>query len=120
MNSEPNPAPSSDAIAVLSEKTTSLLPPEYLEFMSRCDGGEGFLGDDYAELRRIEELEPFNADYQTAEYLSNTLLIGSDGGVEFVRVPFIGMSDDVFELVGVSFAELVRSVGKRQGSVVAT
>lgn len=123
MNFQPNPGAPSEALAALSGDTRRLLPPEYVEFMTRCDGGEGFLDDEYAALWRIEELEPFNADYESKSCLQNTILIGSDGGgeayafrtieggIQFVRVPFIGMSDDACEAMDVSFAEFVRAVG---------
>lgn len=79
------------------------LPSDYLQFISEHDGGEGFVGENYLILWRIDELATFNREYEVEIYAPGILLFGSNGGGEgygfdtrettmpVVRVPFIGM-----------------------------
>lgn len=61
------------------------IPQDYLEFMSRHNGGEGNVGENsYMQLVKLEELEKFNRDYQISEYLSGIFIFGTDlGGMLF-------------------------------------
>lgn len=80
------------------------LPQQYKSFMSENDGGEGFVGEQYIILWRVNELVEFNNDYEALKYAPGLLLFGSNGGGEafafdtrdvklpIVMVPFIGMS----------------------------
>lgn len=95
------------------------LPPDYYRFLTTCNGGEGFIGDDYIILWSVEEVKSFNVDYEVAEYAPGLLLFGSDGGgegyafdyrdesVPIVRVPFIGMSHLHIRHVASSFEAFV-------------
>jgi cell wall assembly regulator SMI1 len=79
------------------------LPSDYVEFLGRSNGGEGFIGGSYLVLWKAEELKPFNDDYGADVYAPGLLLFGSDGAGEayafdtnsnkwtIVQVPFIGM-----------------------------
>lgn len=79
------------------------LPPDYLQFLRRQDGGEGFIGANYLILWKAEELISFNREYEVNRHAPGLLLFGSNGGGEgygfdlretdmpIVRVPFIGM-----------------------------
>jgi hypothetical protein len=108
----------SDAVIDKFELSTSLrLPRDYGDFLRRCNGGEGFVGDDYVMLWRLEDIETFNHEYQVDEYLPGFLLIGSSGGGEAYcfktgdgswmvgRVPFVGMSERRFVTLAASFSE---------------
>ncbi|MGR3808246.1 SMI1/KNR4 family protein [Pasteurella testudinis] len=89
------------------------LPEDYLEFMLSCNGGEGFVGDDYFILWEIDDLINYNKEYEVNKYLTNVFLIGSNGGGEaigfklenmnVIRVPFIGMDEDYIEVVANEF-----------------
>jgi SMI1 / KNR4 family (SUKH-1) len=80
-----------------------LLPDSYARFLQQMNGGEGFIGNAYVILRRIEQLIEMNKAHEVAEWAPGLLLFGSDGGGEafafdtrseakpIVSVPFIGM-----------------------------
>ncbi len=79
------------------------LPGDYVQFLRKTNGGEGFVGNAYLILWRIEELLEMNRDYQVAEFAPGLFLFGSNGGGEafafdmrsdampIVSVPFVGM-----------------------------
>ena len=57
------------------------LPEDYLEFMSKHNGGEGPIGElGYGCLFRLEELEEINNEYKVKEYWPGYVVIGSDMG----------------------------------------
>jgi hypothetical protein len=116
----PNPPASQDALPRLIEATsTDPLPTDYLEFLGRANGGEGFLGKHYASLWRAEELVVFNLEYEVKELAPQLFLIGSNGGGEayafdrsissptVFRVPFIGMAYQEIQAVAASFGSFV-------------
>jgi SMI1 / KNR4 family (SUKH-1) len=82
------------------------LPSSYLSFVREKNGGEGFVGENYLWLWKIEELAQFNSDYQVEEYSPGFLFFASNGGGEGYAfdttvealpihiIPFIGMSRD--------------------------
>jgi len=100
-----NGNPPSDAAAIRRFETASgfRLPDGYAEFLQQTNGGEGFVGNAYLILWRVEELLEMNKAYQVAEYAPGLFLFGSDGGGEafafdtrsdakpIVTVPFVGM-----------------------------
>lgn len=131
MQFERNVGASVEAVGGLSDGTRRLLPSEYFEFVARSNGGEGFVGEAYAVLWRIEEVEQLNAGYETKAYLSDTVLIGSDGGgeaygfrlsggaLEFIRVPFVGMHDELccpMESSFADFASAATTAARPEGS----
>lgn len=86
-----------DAINAL-ETAVGKLPDDYTAFMLECNGGEGVFG----VLWSVEEVPPFNEDYQVKICAPGLILFGSNGGGEgfafdtrnnfnVVRIPFIGM-----------------------------
>ena len=100
-------------IEAFEERVNFTLPADYREFLGFADGGEGFIGPhSYAMLWKVEELIPFNKEYQVEEYAPGLLLFGSSGGGEafafdvrepsetpVVSVPFIGMDlNDIVQL----------------------
>jgi hypothetical protein len=113
--------------AALRDAASSLshaLPADYLEFMRKHDGGEGFIRDNYLILWRAEELAPFNAEYEVAQYAPGLILFGSSGGGEgygfdargesmaVVRVPFIGMAWEHAKPVAKSFTESLAQLAR--------
>ena len=100
-----SPAPP-DLIAQTQAGLSFLLPLDYVQFLQRMNGGEGFLGEHaYVALWRVEELRERNAGYEVAEFAPGLFLFGSNGGgeafafdtrsgqLQIVAVPFIGMDD---------------------------
>jgi len=96
------------------------LPSEYVEFLQKNNGGEGFVGKcAYVILWAIGELAFMNQAYEVQKYVPGLLIFGSDGGGEafgfdtrdplwpIVQVPFVGMAWDVAELMGATFREFL-------------
>ena len=92
------------------------LPKDYRDFMMITNGGEGFIGpNSYVRLWKIEELASMNDGYETAKYLPDGLLFGTDGGeeafafdfrtpqIKVVEVPFVGMEWELAWLPSDSF-----------------
>jgi hypothetical protein len=90
-------------IRQLEAESRVRLPDDYAKFLQQANGGEGFVGNAYVILWRVEELLEMNKAYQVAEYAPGLFLFGSDGGGEafafdtrsdakpIVSVPFVGM-----------------------------
>ena len=82
------------------------LPDSYIAFLTRCNGGEGFVGERYVRLWKAEELLTHNHSYEVPESFPNFFFIGTNGGGEayafdisgndprVFEVPFIGMPSD--------------------------
>ena len=99
-----NGAATDGAVALALLELGISLPPSYLSFVSEKNGGEGFVGENYLSLWKVEELAQFNADYQVAKYAPGFLFFASNGGGEGYAfdttveafpihiIPFIGMS----------------------------
>jgi SMI1 / KNR4 family (SUKH-1) len=98
------PAPA-ESIETVEKHFGCTLPPQYKNFMTQRDGGEGFIGAQYLVLWRLGELIEFNRDYEAARYAPGLLLFGSNGAGEAFAfdtrvsedmrirmVPIIGMS----------------------------
>ncbi|HWV14979.1 MAG TPA: SMI1/KNR4 family protein, partial [Cellvibrio sp.] len=94
------------------------LPNDYVEFLRRSDGGEGFVNDNYLILWKLGELKVFNEEYEVDEYAPGIFLFGSNGGGEgygfdlrsetmkIVSIPFIGMDLDCAIVVASDFTSL--------------
>lgn len=97
---------SEQVLASLVAGVPAPLPDDYMAFLGRANGGEGFIGDRYVQLWKAEELVEMNRAYNTAEFFPNLFFIGSDGGGEayafdlsrtdarVFEVPFVGLPTD--------------------------
>jgi SMI1 / KNR4 family (SUKH-1) len=102
----------------LSSQLGVTLPKDYLDFLKRHDGGEGFIGKEYIIFWKAEELANFNREYEVEKYAPGILLFGSSGGGEgygfdldsvskpIVCIPFIGMAPEYAEPVARDFPDL--------------
>ena len=105
------------------------LPPEYCEFLTRCNGGEGFLAVQpcYLRLWPAEEVVGNNRDYQMPEYVPGYFGFADAGGGEFfafdtrgakpwaiVSIPFVPMEEESACAVADNFAELLSQVISRK------
>jgi len=88
----------------LLEAVPGGLPEDYLRFMAKRNGGDGFVGKNYLVLWSLEELVPFNRECEVTTYAPGLFFIGSNGSGEgfgydlrpsstpsLVMLPFIGM-----------------------------
>ena len=93
-------------------------------FLKQTVSGEGRVGDNnYLLLWEKKEIEELNNDYETQEFLSDVLLIGSDGGDiaygidvngRYIEVPFIGMADEEVKIIADDFDSFVKYVWNKK------
>ena len=93
-------------------------------FLKQTVSGEGMVGDNnYLLLWEKKEIEELNNDYETQEFLSDILLIGSDGGDiaygidvngRYIEVPFIGMADEEVKIIADDFDSFVKYVWNKK------
>jgi hypothetical protein len=121
-----NGNPPSDTAAIRQFETESgfRLPDDYARFLQQANGGEGFVGNAYVILWRVEELPELNKAYQVTEYAPGLFLFGSDGGGEafafdtrtdtnpIVAVPFVGMELKLARPVAQSFEAFLEELFK--------
>lgn len=90
----------------------------------RCDGGEGFLGEDddgpNVMLWRVEELIEMNKAYEITEHAPWLVVFGSDGGGEalafdlrsgampIISLPFIGFDETTVWPLAPNFADFLQ------------
>ncbi len=93
-------------------------PTDYAELLGYSDGLDGFIGENYVIMRRLEELRWYGQeDYMPLPFL---MFIASDGGGEgfaydtrcwpppIVNVPFIGMEEKLIRVLGHSVLEFLQ------------
>lgn len=110
---------SSDEELVLSEKYKV-----FKDYLKQTVSGEGMVGENnYLSLWAKNEIEELNNSYETQEFLSNILLIGSDGGDtayginvngKYIEVPFIGMDDEEVEIIAEDFDGFIDYVWSKE------
>ena len=93
---------------------------KFEKYVNECICGEGSIGENsYLILWEKSDIEELNDDYEVNEFLTNSILIGSDGGDiaygineegKFFLVPFIGMDDDEVEILGNNFEEFIEKL----------
>ncbi|HEX4158672.1 MAG TPA: SMI1/KNR4 family protein [Rhizomicrobium sp.] len=100
-----NPPASREEIARVQNELTFPLPKSYVNFLMAANGGEGFIGNAYVILWKVDELIHKNISYNVAEFAPGTFLFGSNGGGEafgfdtrseagsIVSIPFITMEE---------------------------
>lgn len=104
-------------VGVSAEKY-ELYIKEYEQYLMEFNGGSGMIGEDnYLILWSQDEIVEFNRDYAVEEFLTNILLIGSDGGevayginskCEYIQVPFIPMDDEEVLVIAATFGEFIQ------------
>lgn len=96
---------------------------DFDKYINEAISGEGFIGEDnYLLLWEKDEIEELNDAYETQAFLSDIILIGSDGGDmayginkngDYIEVPFIGMDDSEVAVVAANFEEFIMFVAKK-------
>ena len=97
-----------------------LLPDDYLTAIAEFGGREGFLGETYLRLYRLQELVALNLAYDVPTLLPEVIVFGSDGcGEAFAflagqagvfQVPFLPLATQHVKRLGANFAEFLRSL----------
>jgi len=105
------------------------LPDDYLSVLSECNGGEGFIGDEYLILWKAEELVLLNQEYEVDKYAPEIFLFGSNGGGEgfgfdtrcepykIVAIPFIGMDVEYATPIANNFTHLLERMKEPNGTL---
>ncbi len=93
---------------------------KFEKYINECICGEGMIGENsYLILWEKNDIEELNDDYEVNELLTNSVLIGSDGGDtaygineegKFFSVPFIGVDDGEIVILGNSFEEFIEKL----------
>ena len=96
----------------------------FKDYLSQTVSGEGMVGEsNYLMLWEKSEIEELNNSYETQEFLSNAILIGSDGGDiaygidingRYVEVPFIGMDDEEVKIIAENFDDFINYVWNKE------
>ncbi len=104
-----------------------IFPEDYKVFLQLSNGGEGFVGEQYLILWRVEEIIGLNREYEVAEYAPGLILFGSNGGgeafafdirdkqIKIVVVPFIGMCIENVLFVAFDFNDFITQIAKPDG-----
>jgi hypothetical protein len=102
------------------------LPEDYLATVGEFGGREGFLGESYLRLYRLQELPALNLAYQVPELSPEIIVFGSNGGGEalafsldgagVVEVPFIPLSIEHAERRAPTFGELISGMAAVRSS----
>lgn len=103
---------------------TCLLSNDYRDFLNQYNGGEGNIGENtYLHLWNFEDIEELNDDYGSSDFLTDVILIGSDGGDtayginskgKYIEVPFIGMDDDEVNVIAGDFDGFIEYLNNKQ------
>ena len=96
------------------------LPDDYLDFMRKADGGEGFINGSYVVLWPFDELVASNRTFADIEDVADVVWFGGNGGGEafgfdwsaggaVVEGPMIGMERDQLLSCASTFTEFLRN-----------
>jgi hypothetical protein len=96
------------------------LPQDYLAAVAEFGGREGFLGQTYLRLYRLQELVALNLAYELPALVPEVIVFGSNGGGEafafsigepaVVQVPFLPLASEYIERRAADFTEFLRSL----------
>ena len=91
--------------AVITTVNGVKLPSQYIDFMKEHNGGEGDIGETWLILYGLEELEEMNEDF--AEFLEDSVIIGSNGGGELYGINKDGFYFNVPEIIEADYIKLL-------------
>ncbi len=119
-----NPPTNEASIRQLESEAGLRLPEDYANFLQQSNGGEGFVGNAYIILWRVDDLLEMNRSYQVADHAPGLFLFGSDGGCEafafdtrtdskpIVSVPFVGMELTLARSLGSNFKAFLEELSR--------
>ena len=113
---QPNAPASTEALTSLPKS----LPESYFAFLTRANGGEGFIGDRYVRLWRAEELAEMNRAYKTGEFFPDFFFIGTNGGGEAYAFDLSRTDATVFEVPFIGLPNDATAISNSFGSFLAT
>jgi hypothetical protein len=93
-----NPPARAEDIERVQKKLRFRLPEDYANFLLTRNGGEGFVGNSYVILWKIEELVSMNNAYHVSEFVPHIFLFGSNGGGEAFGFHINGGSSSILSI----------------------
>lgn len=117
------------ALASLKRSAGFPMPADYLHFLRHYAGFEGAIGGQYLRLEDVEEVLETNEGYEVQRRLPRTLMIGSNGGGEFIAIvymedtqgykivlsPFADMDERYHVWIGNTFSDFLGRLEKGMG-----
>jgi hypothetical protein len=112
---EGNPPASIESIDRCQAGLGIPLPADYVQFLLKMDGGEGFIGEHFVMVWSVERFVEMNTGTYFAEAAPGLVAFGSDGAGEafgfdtrsapsqIVMIPWIGMEWDVAIMLAPDF-----------------
>lgn len=112
---------STEQLDLLRRTTGKLFSSEICDFLACCNGGEGFIGEQFLRLYSVEQLLCLNPAYKVDEFMPGFVLIGSNGGGEayainarltpapVFQIPFIPMTEAYGRLTAPSVSSWYQS-----------
>ena len=113
-DNELNP-PATDMMIKKAEEDMQIrFPQEFVEFMLTSNGVEGFCGEEYLSIWKIEDISPLNKAYEVNTFSPGLVYFGSDGSsayafnycakeIPIVKLEFISLGLEEAELYGNDF-----------------
>jgi hypothetical protein len=124
-NLNSRPPATEESIGAFESTSGKQLTPDYREFLTLANGGEGFIGKhSYVIFWSLDELASMNRAYEVDNYAPGLLMFASDGGGEafgfdtrstpwtVVQVPFIGLGWKLARPMAKSFLEFLEHLHK--------
>ncbi|HUW28640.1 MAG TPA: SMI1/KNR4 family protein [Sulfuriferula sp.] len=71
--------PASEA-TLMQLRSADRLPKDYVDFLRKSNGAEGFVGNSYLILFAAEAIEPINQAAAVDRFAPGLIIFGSDGG----------------------------------------
>jgi hypothetical protein len=115
------------SLVELREKAGMVLPPHYLQFLERCNGGEGELSvaPMWLVMWPAERLIEYNRELEMETYAPGFFAFGGDGGGEIFafaideavdsavyRLPILEMTPDKAKVIAANFDAFAACIGK--------
>jgi hypothetical protein len=113
-------SPATESVIKLAEQQLGVrFPVAYRSFLLAANGGEGFVGERYLMLWRVEQLAELNMQYRVSEFMPGMVVFGSSGGgtaygfdtrnmeLPIVKVEFVGLGWKDSVALGNTFDEFL-------------
>ncbi len=115
-----NPPASSETINRCQAGVSFRLPADYVQFLLKMDGGEGFIGKHFLMLWSVEQFVEMNTGTYFVEAAPGLIVFGADGAGEafgfdtrsapppIVMIPYSGMEWDVAIMLAPDFSSFLQ------------
>jgi hypothetical protein len=116
-----NNAPRREDVKIFIGSLDFKVDPDLIEFITHCDGAEGFISDDsFIQMWRLEDVLSLNPYYDDIEECKDLLFFASDGSNlgfavdkrtgEFVAIDFLDIGMNPPKTIGSSFRDFLHAL----------